>query len=291
MKWVYNLSYLPEKMLEKMLLLFLQEDIGFGDITGEVVPEKNVTALLFAKQHGILCGLDFARILLKSLDLKCHSDKKDGDIIAPKDLILTVEGNSKLILIVERTILNLLMRLSGITTQTKTLVDIVKKADKPIVIASTRKTTPGLRYFEKYAVKIGGGDPHRWSLSDTILIKENHLVLFPNENIKEVVTKFKQVSSFTKKIDIEVEAMKEFEEVLESDPDIIMLDDFTPDQINESIKILNSKKMSKKPLIEISGGISADNIENYLLPGVDIISIGALTHSVKSIDFSLKIQS
>ncbi len=291
MKWVNILSYLPEKVLEKKLLLFLQEDIGFGDITGEVVPEKYVTALIVAKEHGVLCGVEFAVILLKSLDLKYHINKKDGDLIVPNDLIFTVEGSSKLILIVERTILNLLMRLSGISTQTKMYVDIVKRSKKPIVIASTRKTTPGLRYFEKYAVKIGGGDPHRWNLSDSILIKENHLVLFHNESIKEIVTKFKQVSSFTKKIDIEVESIKEFEEVLESDPDIIMLDDFTPDQVNESIKILNRNKLSKKPLIEISGGISADNIKNYLLPGVDIISIGALTHSVKSIDFSLKIQS
>ncbi len=291
MKWVINLAYVPEKLLEKKLLLFLQEDIDFGDITVEYVPEKDVVAYLFAKQPGVLCGLDFTKILLKYLGLKSYSEKKDGDLIVPKDLILTIEGSSKLILVVERTILNLLMRLSGISTQTKTLVDIVKKFNKQIVIASTRKTTPGLRYFEKYAVKIGGGDPHRWSLSDTILIKENHLVLFHNEDIKDIVTKFKQVSSFTKKIDIEVETMEEFEEVLESDPDIIMLDDFTPDQIRKSIEILNSHKLRKKPLIELSGGINADNIENYLLNGVDIISIGALTHSVKSIDFSLKIHS
>ena len=291
MKWVKYMAYLPEKVLEKKLLLFLQEDINFGDITCEHVPEKDVTANLIVKQHGVLCGLDFAKILLKSLGLKTHSQKKDGDTIVVEDVILTIKGSSKLILVVERTILNLLMRLSGVSTQTKTLVDIVKKSNKPIVIASTRKTTPGFRYFEKYAVKIGGGDPHRWSLSDTILIKENHLVLFHNENIKEIVTKFKQVSSFTKKIDIEIESMEEFEDVLESDPDIIMLDDFTPDQIKKSIEILNSHKLSKKPLIEISGGINASNIENYLLTGVDIISIGALTHSVKSIDFSLKIQS
>jgi len=288
---VNNLAYLPEKVLEKKLLLFLQEDIDFGDISVEFVPEKDVVAHLYAKQHGVLCGLDFAKILLKSLDLEAHSEKKDGDTIAPKDLILTIKGSSKLILVTERTILNLLMRLSGISTKTKKLVDIVKKTNNQIVIASTRKTTPGLRYFEKYAVKIGGGDPHRWSLSDTILIKENHLVLFHNENIGNIVTKFKQGSSFTKKVDIEVETIEEFEEVLESDPDIIMLDDFTPDQIYKAIEILNSNKLSKKPLIEISGGITEANIENYLINGVNIISIGALTHSVKSIDFSLKIQS
>ena len=278
-------------MLEKMLLLFLQEDIGFGDITGEFVPEKSVIANLVAKQEGVLCGVNFAGILLKALDLDFNSEKMDGDLIFPGDLILTVKGSSKKILTVERTILNLLMRLSGISTYTKMLTNVVKKSNEHIVIASTRKTTPGLRYFEKYAVKIGGGDSHRWSLSDTILIKENHLVLFNKENIKEVVAKFKQLSSFTKKIDIEVETVKQFEEVLESDPDVIMLDDFRPDQINSAIKILNSRKLDKKPLIEVSGGISENNIEKYLLPGVDIISIGSLTHSVKSIDFSLKIQS
>ena len=285
------MSYLPEKVLEQKLLSFLQEDIGFGDITGEFVPEKNVEAKLFAKQNGVLCGLEFIKILLKSLGLKFHTEKKDGDMVIPNESILTIEGSSKQILVIERTILNLLMRLSGISSQTKVFVDIVSNSKQSIVIASTRKTTPGLRYFEKYAVKIGGGDPHRWSLSDTVLIKENHLVLFQNRNIRDIVTKFKQVSSFTKKIDIEVETIKEFEEVLESDPDIIMLDDFKPDQIRKSVNILNSRKLNKKPLIEVSGGVNLENIENYLISGVDIISIGAVTHSVKSIDFSLKIQS
>ena len=159
-----------------------------------------------------------------------------------------------------------------------------------IKIASTRKTTPGFRYFEKYAVKVGGGDTHRWSLSDQILIKENHIAMFKGELINEVLTKYQKLSSFSKKIDIEVETLEEFQLVLDLHPDIIMLDNFTPDKIQEAISLMNDHISGKKPLIEISGGISPENLEKFLIKGVDIISMGALTHSVRSLDFSLKIQ-
>jgi nicotinate-nucleotide pyrophosphorylase (carboxylating) len=168
---------------------------------------------------------------------------------------------------------------------------MISNSKLSIKVASTRKTTPGFRYFEKYAVKTGGGDTHRWSLSDEILIKENHLALFKGELIDEILRKYQQQTSFTRKIDIEVTTLEEFEKVLNIHPDIIMLDNFTPEKIHQAIAWMNDRISGRKPLIEISGGIKPENPEKYRINGVDIISIGALTHTVRSLDFSLKIQT
>ena len=288
---VKNLAYLPPKLLEKKLLQFLQEDLEFGDVTTDITPDKIVQANLIAKEQGYVSGLEFARILLEAVGLEVKTIKHDGDQVVQKDIVLTIGGSSKMILMVERTILNIIMRLSGITTQTKRLVNMVATSDASLRIASTRKTTPGFRYFEKYAVKVGGGDTHRWSLSDEILIKENHLAIFEGESIAKILTKYQQLSSFSKKIDIEVETLEEFKNVLNLHPDVIMLDNFTPEKIQQAISFMNDRITEKKPLIEISGGIKPENIEKYLIKGIDIISIGALTHSVRSLDFSLKIQT
>ena len=284
------LAYIPPKLLESKLLQFLQEDLEFGDITSEITPDNLVYANLVAKEQGLVCGLEFSRILTEAVGLEVELFKTDGEKVNQNEKILTIKGSGKMILMVERTILNIIMRLSGISTQTKRLVDKISNANLSIKIASTRKTTPGFRYFEKYAVKVGGGDTHRWSLSDQILIKENHIAMFKGELINEVLTKYQKLSSFSKKIDIEVETLEEFQLVLDLHPDIIMLDNFTPDKIQEAISLMNDHISGKKPLIEISGGISPENLEKFLIKGVDIISMGALTHSVRSLDFSLKIQ-
>ncbi len=284
------MASLPFKLVEKKLLQYLEEDLEFGDITAEIIPEKLVHANLKVKDQGYVCGIEFSRILLEAVGLKVKTYKNDGDPICKDEIVLSVKGSSKTILMVERTVLNIIMRLSGITTQTKIIANLISDSKLPIRIASTRKTTPGFRYFEKYAVKVGGGDPHRWSLSDEVLIKENHLALFDGKSIDEILRKYQKMSSFSKKIDIEVETLEEFETILDLDPDIIMLDNFTPENIRQAISILDEKISGRKPLIEISGGISPDNIKQYLIRGIDVISMGALTHSVKSLDFSLKIQ-
>jgi len=284
------MAYLPPKLLERKLLQFLQEDLEFGDITTEIVPDKIVKANLIAKENGTVCGIYFASILSKAVGLEIITYKTDGDQIDKGEVVFTLKGSSRLILVVERTLLNIVMRLSGITTQTKQLVNMITKSKLPIKIASTRKTTPGFRYFEKYAVKVGGGDTHRWSLSDEILIKENHLALFKGDLIDSILRKFQQLSSFTKKIDIEVETIEEFENVLSLNPDVIMLDDFTPEKIQKAITLMNDQISGKKPLIEISGGVKSENFSKFLIKGIDIISMGALTHTAKSLDFSLKIQ-
>ncbi len=283
------MSYIPPKLLEKKILQFLQEDIEYGDITGELVPNIPVHANLISKREGILCGLIFAKILLESLGVEVSTLFKDGDTIRKGDVILQLRGLSRAILVSERTILNLLMHLSGIATQTRKLVDRVKQSGQDIKIASTRKTTPGFRYFEKYAVKIGGGDPHRWNLSDTVLIKENHLNVLGEDAIPTILNQSKITTSFTKKVDIEVESLSELKMALKLSPEIIMLDDFSTEDIQAAIEIVKQDSKQKCPLIEVSGGISEQNIDIYLIPGIDIISMGSITHSVTAIDFSLKI--
>ncbi|MFX0209170.1 MAG: carboxylating nicotinate-nucleotide diphosphorylase [Candidatus Hodarchaeota archaeon] len=283
------MAYLPEKVLEHKLLNFLQEDMEYGDITSELIPNIPVQATIIAKQDGVLCGIAFVKILLKSLGVTVLDHYEDGNTIKQGDTILQLEGSIREILISERTVLNLLMRLSGIATQTQKFCSKVKEAKQNIRIASTRKTTPGFRYFEKYAVKIGGGDTHRFSLTDTVLIKENHLSLIGKKPIKSILLQSQASSSFTKKIEIEVENLIEFKEALELLPDIIMLDNFSTRNIRAAIEIIQKKPKHNRPLIEVSGGISKHNIDKFLIPGVDIISVGALTHSVTAIDFSLKI--
>ncbi|MHA2328713.1 MAG: carboxylating nicotinate-nucleotide diphosphorylase, partial [Candidatus Hodarchaeales archaeon] len=217
------MAYLPPKIIEQKLLQFLNEDVVYGDITSELVPDTLVVAELTSKQKGIVCGVSFAKILLESLGVEVLISSKDGDTIEKGSIILRLKGSSRAILISERVVLNLLMRLSGIATQTMKLVKKTKRVRKNIVIASTRKTTPGFRYFEKYAVKIGGGDPHRWNLSDTILIKENHLKLLDEDPIPQIFNQSGKISSFTKKIDIEVENISELKNALKFSPEIIML--------------------------------------------------------------------
>ncbi|MHA1976287.1 MAG: carboxylating nicotinate-nucleotide diphosphorylase [Candidatus Hodarchaeales archaeon] len=285
------MAFLPPKLLETKLLQFLEEDLEFGDITTDITVDRPVQANLIAKDQGFVCGLEFSRILSEAVGLEVNTYKNDGEAIDKKEVVLTLKGSSKTILLVERTVLNIVMRLSGITTQTKKLVSIISNSNLPIRIASTRKTTPGFRYFEKYAVKTGGGDTHRWSLSDEILIKENHIAMFKGEKISDILSKYQKSSSFSKKIDIEVENLDEFKNVIELHPDVIMLDNFTSDMIQQAISFMNKQISGRKPLIEISGGITPENIENYLIKGVNVISIGALTHSVRSLDFSLKIQT
>ncbi len=283
------MSYIPQKLLEKKLIQFLEEDVDYGDITSELVPNVLVHANIISKEEGVLCGLDFAKIIFKFLDVEIKSSFKDGDRIKKGVVILELKGLSRNILVSERTILNLLMRLSGIATKTRRLVDKVNETGLDIIITSTRKTTPGFRYFEKYAVKTGGGDPHRWNLSDSVLIKENHLSLLGDEAIQTILNQSKVKTSFTKKVDIEVENISELKQSLRLSPEIIMLDDFSISDIQTAIEIVEKNNRVPRPLIEISGGISEQNITKYFIPGIDIISIGSLTHSVAAIDFSLKI--
>jgi nicotinate-nucleotide pyrophosphorylase (carboxylating) len=284
------MAFIPKKLIEKKLLEFLDEDIEYGDITADLVPDIPVIANLIAKQGGILCGIKFAKILFEALNIDVESFFDDGKLVEKEDIVLKLKGSSQTILTAERTALNLVMRLSGIATLTRNYVERVEQSGLDIIIAATRKTTPGFRYFEKYAVMIGGGDPHRWSLSDTILIKENHLNILGDQSIRKILDISKIRSSFSKKIDVEVENLNQLGKALKFSPEIVMLDDFSIEDIQKAIKIIQQNSEHLRPLIEVSGGISEHNFNDYLISGIHIISLGALTHSFKSIDFSLNIK-
>ena len=282
--------FLPSRIIEEKLRSFLKEDLGQGDVTTHLlIPEKvMVQAEIIAKETGVAAGIEEALILLESLGIKAKPLVKDGQKIAKGKVLIEIEGNAKNILASERTVLNLLARMSGIATFTNKIVRKIRKAGYKTVIACTRKTAPGLEYFDKKAVLLGGGDTHRLHLDDMILIKDNHIAIVGN--VKEAVKLAKKQASFSKKIEVEVSDVNEAIEAAKAGADIIMLDNFTPEKVKDAINRLKKENLRDKVLIEASGGINEKNIVNFAAAGVDIISLGALTHSAKALDISLEIR-
>jgi len=270
--------------LRKKLEEFLAEDIGYKDITTDNLDtEREIKGKIISKADGVVAGIPFAievfRILQPSI--KITFSLKDGSKIKRGDTILELEGDSKAILKGERLALNILQRLSGIATTTDKYVSKIK--DLRTKILDTRKTTPGFRAFEKYAVKIGGGDNHRFSLYDMVMIKDNHITLVGS--IKEAVKQIKEKVSPMVKIEVEVSNLEQLREALDCEVDIIMLDNMSLDEMKEAVKIVNGKL----PL-EASGNITLDNIREIALTGVDFISTGALIHSSKWLDLSMRLE-
>jgi len=222
------------------------------------------------------------------LNIEISLLKNDGDKISKNDIIFELSGNARDILASERVSLNILTRMSAITTSTKDFLNAVKKLKKKTIIACTRKTTPGFRIFEKRAVKLGGGDTHRFGLDDMVLIKDTHRKYYAGD-IKKILKKSQQLASFSKKIEIEVENVEDAIIAAKNGADIIMLDNMNPSEIEEAIKKLETNNLRKKIMLEASGGINRDNIEEYIKSGVDIISLGVLTQFPhKQIDLSLE---
>ncbi|ADC70435.1 nicotinate-nucleotide pyrophosphorylase [Methanocaldococcus sp. FS406-22] len=272
----------------KILKKSLEYDVGFGDITTNSIIPKGVKAkgVIKAKEPCIVCGIDFIVAFFEEYGIKCKKLFNDGEEAYGN--ILEFEGEARTILMVERTALNLLMHLSGIATMTNRVVKKAKSVNKNVRIACTRKTLPLLSPLQKYAVYVGGGDTHRFRLDDSVLIKDNHIAIV---GVREAIKKAKESVSFTKKIEIEVSNLEELKEALEERADIIMLDNFKLEDIEKALKIIDEfeRKTNFRPIIEVSGGIKEDNILEYAKYNVDVISMGALTHSVKSVDMSLDI--
>jgi nicotinate-nucleotide pyrophosphorylase (carboxylating) len=272
----------------KILKKSLEYDVGFGDITTNSIIPKGVKAkgVIKAKEPCIVCGIDFIVAFFEEYGIKCKKLFNDGEEAYGN--ILEFEGEARTILMLERTALNLLMHLSGIATMTNRVVKKAKSVNKNVRIACTRKTLPLLSPLQKYAVYVGGGDTHRFRLDDSVLIKDNHIAIV---GVREAIKKAKESVSFTKKIEIEVSNLEELKEALEEKADIIMLDNFKPEEIEEALKVIDEfeRKTNFRPIIEVSGGIKEDNILKYAKYNVDVISIGVLTHSVKSVDMSLDI--
>lgn len=269
------------KAVEKIVTLSLKEDIGKGDITTNLIVNDKLKclAIIKSKDTGVLAGNPIAELVFKRLDprIKYIQRKKDGDTINPNDIIAEVRGSVRTVLTGERLSLNFLQRLSGIATLSQKFVNKTKGFDVKII--DTRKTTPGLRILEKYAVTVGGCYNHRFGLFDGILIKDNHIQIAGN--IEKAVLKVRAKHK-NKEIEVETSNINQVREALKSGADIIMLDNMTPDKIKKAVKIIDNKAMT-----EASGGINLDNIGEYAKTGVDYISVGVLTHSAKSLDIGL----
>jgi nicotinate-nucleotide pyrophosphorylase (carboxylating) len=280
--------FVPRKIVEEKLKQILADDIGQGDVTAAtVIPASlKVKAEVMAKENGVVAGLEEAIFLAEYLGLKIEAKVVDGEKIKNKQVLLQISGDAQTILSVERTMLNLLSRMSGIATKTRMLTEKLEKAKMKTKIAATRKSAPGLLYFDKKAVIIGGGDPHRLHLDDMVLIKDNHLAIVGS--VEEAVKRAKANASFTKKIEIEVTTLEDALKAAKAGADIIMLDNFSPKQAKETGKAIRTAGFSKV-LLEVSGGITAENLLEYATAKIDIISLGELTHSVKALDLSLEI--
>lgn len=267
--------------LDDIILQAIEEDLGNGDITTNYLDlaRSNAEAFMISKAEGIIAGVEIAIRVFKLLDseLKTTVYRKDGDWVKPFDEILRIEGNPSSILKAERTALNFIQRLSGIATKTYHLTQLIKHTN--VKILDTRKTTPLLRRLEKYAVRIGGGFNHRIGLYDMILIKENHIRAVGG--ITEAVNRVKQ-NNTTYKIEVEVTNLLELAEAVAAGVDRVMLDNMDIKTIKQAVK-----KYKNKVELEVSGGITEDTIKLFAETGIDYVSVGALTHSVKALDISL----
>ena len=273
--------------LKKAIEKFLHEDIGSGDITSEatLAPEQVGTAEFVAKDAFVVCGIEMVAPLVFTTQnpaIKTIKTSKDKIQASPGDILLTVKGPVLDLLKAERVALNLVQRLSGIATLTAQFVEKVKPL--PVKILDTRKTTPGLRMLEKYAVRVGGGQNHRYNLADGVLIKDNHIQACGS--IKNAVTLMRGKIPHTMKIEVEASSVEQVRECLTCSVDIIMLDNMDPAMMREAVKLADGKS-----LLEASGGINLDNVRQVAETGVDYISIGALTNSAPACDISMRLRS
>ncbi len=273
-------------MTLKKLLEFVEEDSPYGDLTSEILPEVNVEAVIVAKQRGVVAGLEEVKELFEHFGAEVKLSKKDGQEVEKGDILMIVTGNVKKVLLVERVALNVIGRMSGIATKTRRIAEKVKKVNSKVRIAATRKTCPGMRLFDKKAVFVGGGEIHRYSLSDCILIKDNHLAVIP---LEEAIRRAKSLSLY-KKVVVEVGDAESALKAAELGADVIMFDNMDVEEIERAINELKRKGLRERVILEISGGVTEGNIVDYAKLDVDVISMGELTHSVENFDVSLEIR-
>lgn len=269
--------------VDELILMALREDISSEDITTNSVmrEKKNGRVQLICKQDGIVAGLHIFKRTFELLDenISVKMYFKDGDSVKNRDIIAEIEGDVRVLLSGERTALNFLQRMSGIATYTNNVVKLLEGSS--VKLLDTRKTTPNMRIFEKYAVKMGGGYNHRYNLSDGILLKDNHINAAGG--VAEAIKMAKEYTSFVRKIEVEVENLEMMQEALDAGADIIMLDNMTPEMMKKAVAMAAGKAET-----ECSGNITKENIKTVIETGVDYISSGALTHSAPILDVSLK---
>ncbi|MEM2910395.1 MAG: carboxylating nicotinate-nucleotide diphosphorylase [Nitrososphaerota archaeon] len=276
--------------LRRRLLRFIEEDLGWGDITSELLIPEDIegVGIVRAKEPGVMCGGDEARELVELMDLSVKILKEDGQVFDKDETLLELRGKVRKILAVERVLLNLLAHMCGVATLTRRIVERVRSVNPSVKVAATRKTLPGLRFFEKKAVRVGGGDTHRYDLSGMVLIKDNHISVLGD--VKSAVEKAKTSASFAVKVEVEVSTVKAAIDGARAGADVLMLDNMSVSEIREVIKTLETVGLRERVLLEASGRITEENVVDYAATGVDIISIGEITHSAKSIDMSLDVK-
>lgn len=276
---------LHDFIIEEHVKQALKEDIGYGDISTDYIEAdgKHLTATMNFRQEGVLCGIDLVKKVYEILDsnIKIELFAKDGDYIKKGQKVATIEGNARTILTGERLALNYIQRMSAIATTTKKYQDALK--DYKANISETRKTTPNFRIFEKYAITIGGATPHRFGLSDCVMLKDNHIALVGG--IKQAVETVKKHISHTHKIEIECDTLEQVKEAVMAGADIIMLDNMTLEEMTEAVKLIDNKA-----IIEASGNVTFDTIKDIAKTGVDIISTSAITAKAGTIDIGLDIE-
>jgi nicotinate-nucleotide pyrophosphorylase (carboxylating) len=280
---------MTEEFVRKKIREMLAEDIGFGDVTSEALvrPGTMATAEVIAKEAGVLAGVAEATMAFKEIGVKVKAAKSDGAKIKAGDVVMRLEGPARKILAAERVALNLLMRMSGIATATRELIEKARARNPKITIAATRKTAPLLAYFDKRAVAAAGGEPHRYRLSDQILIKDNHLRLVGS--VTEAVRHAHRAARRAK-IEVEVTSPEEVLEAARAGADMVMLDNMEPPEIVRAIEMLKREGLREKILLEASGRIEPSNIESFAATGVDMISSGYLTMRAPALDMSLEIK-
>ena len=277
---------LPLSEVRSIVSRALTEDLGWGDITTDslIAPDWQASGQALAKEPGVLAGIEVMALVFTTVDpsVRFAALKKDGEAFARGDVLATVSGPARSLLGAERVALNFVQRLSGIATETSRYVEAVKGL--PVRIVETRKTTPGLRLLEKYAVRVGGGHNHRQNLSDGVLIKDNHLAACKAAglNLAGVIERARQNVSHMVRIEVEVESVAEAIEAAEARADVIMLDNMSNAEMRRAVEAI-----AHRAQVEASGGVRLDTVRAIAETGVDLISVGALTHSVKALDISL----
>ena len=267
---------------------FLEEDLGKDDDSCGIVPSLPAKARILCKEEGVLAGLEEAAQIYCYFGLDIETTACDGDRLSKGDVVMTIEGDARGILRAERLALNFLGRMSGIATLTAQCVSRAigpKGSHVNVRVAATRKTTPGFRQFEKKAVKLGGGDAHRFDLSAAVMVKDNHIALL---GLEKAIESAQAAASFTKKLEVEVESVEQGARAAELGADIVMFDNMRPAEIARGVKKL--KRINPNLLIEASGGITVENIGQYAKAGVDVVSLGALTRNARWLDFGLEME-
>jgi nicotinate-nucleotide pyrophosphorylase (carboxylating) len=273
--------------MDEIIKYMLAEDKGYGDITSDALISPDIISegYIISKEEGVLAGISLIKDIFSQYDITILNSLNDGDKIKKGDKLIEFKGQAKTILLIERTVLNLLMRMSGVATKTNNIVTKVHNVNPKIRVAGTRKTAPALQNYDKQAIIIGGGDSHRNGLDDMVLIKDNHIAIVGS--VSKALDLAKNNVSFSKKIEIEVENSDDAIIAAEKGADIIMFDNMSPKEALKTLNLLKENNLRNNVLIELSGGITEDNILDYALLDVDIISLGALTHSTRSLNFSL----